>query len=73
MYSETCSRTYTRRCSVPFAHDLITNSHALPALSLTGRLYDLHTISACELHVLTCLILIEMKYTLHNILGNEQH
>lgn len=37
-YSPVCSRTYTRRFSVPLAHDLITNSHFLPDRSFTGRL-----------------------------------
>ena len=42
-YSPVCSSTYTRRFSVPLAHDLMTNSQVRPAPSFTGKLYDLHT------------------------------
>ena len=42
-YSPVCSKTYTRRFSVPLAQDLMTNSQVRPPRSFTGKLYDLQT------------------------------
>ncbi len=48
MKGAACSSTYTRRCSVPLAHDLMTNSKARPLASVAASAYALQESKAAN-------------------------